>query len=43
MDELTEVIPDHFDEIEILSLTRGDDSPPAAEVTMNDWLTIGLP
>jgi hypothetical protein len=33
---------DHFDEIGILSLTSGFD-PPAAEVTMTDWLTIGLP
>ena len=33
---------DHFDETGILSLTAGFD-PPAAEVTMTDWLTIGLP
>jgi hypothetical protein len=33
---------DHFDEIGILSLT-GTGAAPASEVTITDWLTIGLP
>lgn len=33
---------DHFDEIGILSLTRAGDRPDS-EVTVTDWLTIGLP
>lgn len=33
---------DHFDEIGILSLT-GAGAAPASEVTITDWLTIGLP
>jgi hypothetical protein len=33
---------DHYDEIGVLSLTAGVDSP-ASEVTKTDWLTIGLP
>ena len=33
---------DHFDEIGVLSLT-GTGAAPASEVTITDWLTIGLP
>jgi hypothetical protein len=33
---------DHFDDSGVLSLTIGTDAP-AGEVTVTDWLTIGLP
>jgi hypothetical protein len=33
---------DHFDDVGVLSLTSGFASP-AAEVTVTDWLTLGLP